>query len=124
LAGSYRVTVRRGGRVERERFETLDDALSAVEGRGTELQRTARSKPVDTKILGRYEPAQQVAARLELSGPGGVRAGVDVRGDGSAEAYTGRLRRRLVEQRGRESPYEALRRALSESQGSKTSTTS
>ena len=114
MAGSYRVTVRRGGQVERERFSGLDEALAGIESRGKELQRTARTKPVDTKILGRYEPVQQVAARLELSGPGRVRAGVDVRGDGSAEAYIGRLRRRLVEQRGRESPYQALRRALSE----------
>jgi hypothetical protein len=106
--GSHRLTVRLKGRVERERFETLDDALAALETRGRELQRTARAKPVDTKVLGRYEPAQQVAARLELSGRGGI----DVRGDGSASAYTGRLRRRAVQEGARESPYEALRRVL------------
>jgi hypothetical protein len=112
LAGSYRVTVRRGGRVERSRFETLDLALAELESLGRELEHTARTKPVDTKLMGRYEPVQQVAARLELSGPGRLRGGVDVRGDGSAEAYTGRLRRRLVDQRGKESAYDALRRAL------------
>jgi hypothetical protein len=109
---SYRVTVRRGGGVERERLASLEDALDFLAESGRELERTARMKPVDTKVLGRYEPAQQVAARLELSGPSGVRGGVDVRGDGSAEAYTGRLRRKLVERRGKESPYDALRRAL------------
>ena len=88
MAASWRLTVREGGRVERERFGSLDDALAGLEERARELQRTTRSKPVDTKILGRYEPAQQVAARLELSGPRGTRAGVDVRGDGSAAAHT------------------------------------
>jgi hypothetical protein len=110
LADSYRLTVRRGGRVERVRLPTLEAALIEVEFRGAELQREARGTPVDSKVLGRYEPAQQVVGRLELAGPGGVRAGVDVRGDTSAQAWTGRLRRALIDQRDGESAYDALRR--------------
>ncbi len=98
--------------MEREKFGSLDTALAEVESRGRALQRDTRAKPVDTKILGRYEPAQQVAARIELAGPRGVRAGVDVRGDGSAASYLGWVRRRAVEEEGTESPYEALRRVL------------
>jgi hypothetical protein len=108
LAGSSRVTIREGARVERERFGSLEEALDAIEARGRELSSGARAKPVDTKLLGRWEPQQQVAARLQL----GSRGGIDIRGDGSAEAYTGRLRRRLIEQHADESPYDALRRAL------------
>ena len=109
---SYRLTIRTEGQVERHKLDSLDTALAEVESRGRDKQRTTRAGPVDTKILGRYEPAQLVAARLELSGPRGLRAGVDVRGDGSATAYTGRVRRQPIEERGDESPYEALRRTL------------
>jgi hypothetical protein len=57
------------------------------------------------------EPVQQVALRGEVAGPG-ARGGIDVRGDGSAEAYTGRWRRVLVRRAPGETAYDALRRAL------------
>jgi hypothetical protein len=108
----YRLTVRTGSKVRRERFETLETALDAVEREGRELQRGADAHAVGGTLMRRLEPVQQVIGRLELSGPGRLRAGVDVRGDGSSEAFTGRLRRRLLEQGRRESAYDALRRAL------------
>jgi hypothetical protein len=106
----YVVTIRRGPRVERRRYAELAEALDAIESRGRELEGRSEAAPLGGRLLRRIDPAQQVVARLELSRP---RAGVDVRGDGSSEAYTGRLRRRLVEQRRGESAYDALRRAVS-----------
>ncbi len=92
--------------------EALAAALDALERQARKLEQTADARPVGGGLVRRFEPVQQVTARLELSGPGRLRAGVDVRGDGSAEAWTGRFRRKLVEQRRGESPYDALRREL------------
>jgi hypothetical protein len=108
----YTLTIRQGPKVTRERYAELEDAIGAVEARGRELERGADARAVGGGLIRRIEPVQQVVARLELSGPGRLRAGVDVRGDGSSEAFTGRVRRRLVEQRKGEDAYGALRRAL------------
>ena len=72
----------------------------------------AHTAPEGGGLLRKIEPVQQVVARLELRGPKRLRAGVDVRGDGSSESYTGRVHRRLIEQRPDESAYDALRREL------------
>ena len=107
--------MRSGPRVERRRFAQLEAALDAVESRGRELAGAARREIVDVKFR-RFEPVEQVTARIELAGPQrllpSVRAGVDVRGDGSTEAYLGRVRREVVPQRKGETAYKALRRAL------------
>jgi hypothetical protein len=101
--------------VQRAQFEHLGDTLDALEARARELAQATPKQAVDARFK-RFEPVQQVAARLELAGPErlvpSVRAGVDVRGDGSAEAYVGRIRRQVVQQRKGETPYRALRRKL------------
>jgi hypothetical protein len=111
----WKLTVRAGPRVERTRYDALADALDAAERRGRELATVAPRDAVDVKVR-RFEPIQQVVARIELAGPERLlpraRAGVDVRGDGSTEAYTGRLRREVVKQRKGETAYKALRRML------------
>ena len=98
--------------MRRLRCSALNDALTVLEREGRELEAGADGRPEGGTLIRRLEPVQIVVGRLELSGPGGLRAGVDVRGDGSSEAFTGRLRRRVVEQRDDESPYDALRRKL------------
>ena len=108
---AWRLTVRRKGRVDKRTFPTRAEALDALE---TECRAIANTERRDTVKVARrtYEPVVQVQARAELRGPRRVAAGVDVRGDGSAEAYVGRLRRSVVAQERGESAYAALRRVL------------
>ena len=109
---TYTVTVRRRARVQKQRHPSLDEALRAVERIARELADEASAQPAGGTLIRRIDPVHQVVGRVELAGPGRLRAGVDVRGDGSSEAFTGRVRRHVVEQRRRESPYDALRRVL------------
>src|SRR5512133_2222046 len=98
---AYKLTVRRRGATARERFASLPDALAALEARLDELtpdERRGRERALSRELA----PVEQVA----------LRGGVDVRGDGSAEAFTGRWRRVLVEREAGETAYDALRRAL------------
>jgi hypothetical protein len=109
---SYTVTSRSGAKVRKQRFDELDAALAALERIAAELADGAHARPTGGFLIRRLDPVQQVVGRIELAGPGRVRAGVDVRGDGSSEAYTGRLRRTLVDQRDGETPFDSLRRVL------------
>jgi hypothetical protein len=113
VADPYTLTIRAGAKVRKTRHAVLGEALQELEREGRELEADADERPAGGTLIRKLEPVQIVVARLELAGPGRVRAGVDVRGDGSSEAFRGRLRRRVVEQRDGESPYEALRRELS-----------
>lgn len=105
------MTARKGPKVERERYDDPGQALAAVERHVADIERTAHARATGGRLIRRFEPVQQVVGRVEVRGDG-FRGGIDVRGDGSSEAYTGRLRRELVEQRDGESPAAALRRAL------------
>ena len=111
----WKLTERAGPRVTRSSFHDLAGALDALEARARELSRSAPREAVDTKVR-RFEPGERVIARLEVSGPErfvpSVRAGVDVRGDGSVQAFRGRVRREVVSTRRGESAYGALRRVL------------
>jgi hypothetical protein len=111
----YTVTIRVGPRVTRERVPTLADAVDVLELRLTTLGPAARRRPVRA-FAREYEPVAQVAARGEIAGPSRlnprVRAGADVRGDGSVEAYRGKLNRELVQLESGEDAFDGLRRVL------------
>jgi hypothetical protein len=103
---SYKLVVRAGPRFERARRESLDEAMAFLEATARELG-GRRAAAVD--ILGRrYEPEQRVVARIEVKGPS-AKGGVDIRGDGSVEAWTGGFVRRPLES---DAPFDALRAEL------------
>jgi hypothetical protein len=109
--GRFVVTIRRRGKTERERHESLEAALTALEAAIDALAPGER-RGAERALRRTLEPVQQVAVRGEIAGPRGLRGGVDMRGDGSTEAYTGRWRRTLIERRTGETAYEALARVL------------
>ena len=113
---AYRLTVRRRGRTERARYASLSEALLALEARLDELGPRER-RGTERALARELAPVQQVAVRAEVAGPR-VRGGIDLRGDGSLEAYTGRWRRTLIEPQPGESAYDALRRVLQRQPGS------
>jgi hypothetical protein len=114
----WKLTVRVGPKVKRSRFSELGEALQALEQRAREIADAAPGEALDARFK-RFEPMERVLARLEVAGPerlvASIRAGIDVRGDGSVEAYRGRVRRQVIEPRRGESTYAALRRALAQS---------
>jgi hypothetical protein len=113
VAKRYTLTVRSQGTPHKHRFDRLADALDSLESEALALEGTADGEALGGTLIRRLDPVRIVVARLELAGPRGLRAGVDVRGDGSSEAFTGRVRRRVLEQRDGESAFDALRRAVS-----------
>jgi hypothetical protein len=110
------LTVRNGSDVKRTRFQALDAALDALEEQIDELAPQAKRDAVEIGKR-RFDAARLVSVRAELAGPGAgllgaVHGGIDLRGDGSAEAYTGKLRRSLVTLEEGESACAGLRRVL------------
>jgi hypothetical protein len=111
---SYKLTVRRGPRVTREKFDDLDAAIVALERYAKEIRSAG---PLQSrKMLREFEPDAQVAGRVEISTGGLIRrgedAGVDVMGDGTFVAFRGGMRRSELDP-GQLGPFEAVRRALS-----------
>lgn len=88
--GRFTLTVREGPQVERERFESLSEALGRLSSRVEELRREGDLPTV--KMLREFGPEQRVRARLEIAAGRRLRrreAGVDVMGDGSVVPYRG-----------------------------------
>jgi hypothetical protein len=110
---SWKVTVRHGSSVGREKFGSLDEAIADARRRVEEIQREDRLPHVS--MLREFTPEEQVNARIEISGPGLFRApegGIDVMGDGKAIAYTGAVRKEQIDADSLDDAFERLRDAL------------
>jgi hypothetical protein len=109
----YRLTVRHGSRVERESFDDLAAAIAAMERAVDEVRASGPLESV--KMLRDFEPAERVAARIEISTGGWLRgreAGVDVMGDGHVVSYAGGMGRRELEAGSDQAAFDAVRREL------------
>jgi hypothetical protein len=110
---SWKVTVRHGSQVRREKFDSLDEAIAHAQRRVGEIQREDRLPHVS--MLREFTPEEQVQARVEISGPGLIRSpegGIDVMGDGTAIAYTGTIRKEPIDADALDDAFERLREAL------------
>ena len=113
MAG-YRLTIRHGSKVARERFDDLGAAIEAMEQSVREIRREGPLKELTG--LREYRPDRLVHARLELSTGGlwrGREGGIDVMGDGALVPYIGVVRKRQLEPRDGETAFDAVREALS-----------
>ncbi len=110
---SWKVTVRHGSDVGREKFATLDQAIDEARRRVDQVLREDRLPPV--RSIRDFSPGQRVQARIEISGPGLIRSpegGIDVMGDGTAIAYTGAIRKETIEADSLGQAFERLRANL------------
>lgn len=111
---TFKLTVRKGPNVAREKFEDLDEAIAAMERRAKDIR--SEGPLVAQKMLREFEPEIQVAGRVEISTGGFLRsgreAGIDVMGDGTLVAYEGGMHRSELDP-GQDGPFAAVRKALS-----------
>jgi hypothetical protein len=110
---AWKLTVRHGSEVEHESFDELGEAVAAMRQRALAIRAEGPVKAVSS--LRDFAPADQVHARLQLSGKGLLRkpvAGVDVRGDGSFMPYRGGMRREELDPSEYDTPFDLVRETL------------
>jgi hypothetical protein len=112
LAG-YKLTIRHGPKVDREKHATLDAAVDSMREHAGRIR--AEGGLPEISMFRNYEPGVRVHARLEISTGGPFRgsdAGVDVMGNGALVPFTGGVRRSPIETAEGESPFDAVQAAL------------
>jgi hypothetical protein len=112
----YRLKYRTGSTVVHERPESADALFARVTELLMDLKDSAPGDQVKAPFRN-YDAIEVVHGRIELSIAKGrfggkTRGGIDVRRDGSAEAFLGRTTRQLIEPRPGESLVDALEREM------------
>lgn len=106
--------MRNGSEVEHASFDDLAEAVAALRGKAMEIRSGGPAKPV--RSLRDFDPGDQVRARLQLTGRGGIlrkpTAGIDVRGDGTFVPYRGGVGREELDPADHETPFELVRETL------------
>lgn len=95
---AFTLTVRNGPVVERERFDSLDEAVATLRDRCDAI--LAEGGLEGVSMIRDFSPEQLVKARLEISTGRLMRrreAGVDVMGDGSLVPFAGGTFRKPIE---------------------------
>jgi hypothetical protein len=110
---AWKLTVRHGSEVAHQGFEDLDEAVAAMRERALAIRAGGPTQAVSA--LRDFEPAEQIQARLQLSGRGLLRkpvAGVDVRGDGTFMPFRGSVVREELDPAGYDTPFDLVRETL------------
>ena len=111
---SWKLTVRNGAEVDHEGFDDLGEAVARMRERALEIRAEGPPKKA-ANVLRKFEPKDQVTARLELSTgrfKGKRAAGIDLRGDGTFTPYRGGLRREELDPSGHDTPFDLVRETL------------
>jgi len=111
----FRLTVRHGPKVSREKHESLAAAVAALRAQ-TERIRAEGDLPA-VSMFRTYEPGDRVHARLEISTGAVFRgrdAGIDVMGDGGLVPFRGGVFRKEIEPDPGGTAFDAVERALAD----------
>lgn len=105
--------MRNGADVDHEGFDDIGEAVARMRERALEIR--AEGPPKAANMLRKFEPEDQVTARLELSTGRFTNkrvAGIDVRGDGTFMPYRGGLRREELDPSSHDTPFDLVRETL------------
>jgi len=109
----WKLTIRDGPDVSHRGFDDLGEAVATMREQAMEIR--AQGPLRSASMLRDFAPADQVRARLQISGRGLLRkpvAGVDVRGDGTFLAFRGGVGREELDPTHHETPFDLVRETL------------